>query len=514
MPLRGVSRQRGGQRPCCARRRLAKLAAVSSPDSANPTAATALTQSMRRAGNLLITLSGITPAASVFVMGQDVIHQAGTGALLCFVAAALLGITTAFVYAELSSAFPLTGGEYSMIGRTMGPSWGFMALGLNLVGGGLGQAVTALGLADYLAVVIPGLPPLPVALAVTVATTLVTLLNIRLNAKITGAFLLVELAALGVMTVLGLAHPHRSIAAIALAPVMTGGGGLVATPWAVIGLATASAIYAYNGYGGACYFGEEMFEARTKVAWVIFAALIVAVVAEFTPIAAALTGAGDLKGMLGANEPLPAFLMAAGGAAASKAVSLGVAVAIVNAMIAIGLINARQLYCSGRDGVWPGPVNRWVAAVHPQLALSPWIATLVMGAATAACCFLPLELLIMLTGTGLVMVYAGVSLAAIWGRANGTTAVGHYRMPLFPLWPALSLIGLVGVVIADVMDPASGRPSLIANVAVMVVSAAYYLLYLRRRGGWTLRGADGKPLEALEAEGLARGGEPLMSAPP
>ena len=38
-----------------------------------------------------------------------------------------------------------------MMGRAIGPSWGFMALGLNLFGGALGQAVTALGLADYLA---------------------------------------------------------------------------------------------------------------------------------------------------------------------------------------------------------------------------------------------------------------------------------------------------------------------------------------------------------------------------
>jgi amino acid transporter len=462
------------------------------------TAVTPLTRSMRRAGNLLITISAITPAASVFIMGQDVIHQAGTGAILCFAAAALLGLTTAFVYAELSSAFPLTGGEYSMIGRTMGPSWGFMALGLNLFGGALGQAVTALGLADYLGVVAPGIPALPVALAVTAATTLVTVLNIRLNAKITGVFLLVELAALGAITALGLGHPHRSFIEATLHPVMLSGAALIHTPWAVIGVGTAGAVYAYNGYGGAVYFGEEMYEARTKVAWVIFVSLAVVVLAEFIPIAAAIVGAADLKAMLGADKPLPTFLLASGGELIDKAVSFGVACAIINAMIAIGLINARQLYCSGRDGVWPGPVNRWVAAVHPRFN-SPWVATLVMGVATAACCLLPLELLIMLTGTGFVIVYAGVSVAAIAGRINRTTDVGHYRMPLYPLWPALSLLMLVGVAWAEVIDPDEGRPSLIANVVVMALSAAYYLLYLRRRGGWALRGADGTP---LEAEGL------------
>jgi amino acid transporter len=461
-----------------------------------------LGRSMRHVGNLLITISAITPAASVFIMGQQVTQQAGTGAILCFLAAGLLALMTAFVYAELSSAFPLTGAEYSMMGRTMGPSWGFMALGLNLFGGPVSQAVTALGLADYLGVVIPGLPTLPVALAVTVGTALVGVLNVRLNAKITGAFLLVELAALAVMTGLGVIHAHNPLVDLTLHPVIpTAGGGLGHAPLAAMGLGMAGAIYAYNGYGGAVYFGEEMYEARIKMAWVIFVSLGVAAVAEFAPIVAVLAGAPDLKAVLAAPAPYPAFLLAAGGPLVDKIVSLGVAFAIVNAMIAIGLINARQLFCSGRDGVWPGPLNRWAAAVHPRLR-SPWIATLAMGAATIACCFAPLSLLVILSGTNLVMLYAGVSAAVIAGRMNGTTAVGHYRMPLYPFWPVASLIGLAGVAWADLLDADSGRPSLIANLAVMGVSAAYYLLYLRRRGGWTLRGADGKPLEELEGEGL------------
>jgi hypothetical protein len=87
-------------------------------------------------------------------------------------------------------------------------------------------------------------------------------------------------------------------------------------------------------------------------------------------------------------------------------------------------------------------------------------------------------------------------------------------MPLYPLWPVVGLIGLGGVVFANILDPDSGRPSLIVNVGVMAISAAYYLFYLKRRGRWTLRGADGKPLEQLEAEGLAGGAGGLISAPP
>ncbi len=87
-------------------------------------------------------------------------------------------------------------------------------------------------------------------------------------------------------------------------------------------------------------------------------------------------------------------------------------------------------------------------------------------------------------------------------------------MPLYPLWPIAALAGLAGVLFATALDPDQGRPGLIANAAVMAVSAAYDLHYLKRRGGWALRGADGRTLEELEDEVLAGGAEAIMSAPP
>jgi len=224
-----------------------------------------------------------------------------------------------------------------------------------------------------------------------------------------------------------------------------------------------------------------------------------AVAAEFLPITAAMLGAGDLSAILGADSPLATFIASAGGPGLAKAVSLGVAFAIINAMIAIALINARQLYASGRDGVWPAAVNRAMTALHRRFN-SPWISCLVMGFATAAACLLKLDLLVMLTGTGIVVIYAGVSAAAIVGRINGTTGHGAYRMPLFPLAPVLALAALAAVIAADVFDPDVGRPSLIANVAVMLAAVAYYLVVLKRRGGWALRGEGGALLAAAQEE--------------
>jgi amino acid permease len=148
-------------------------------------------------GTLLITLSAVTPASSVFIIAPGVITQAGTGAFLSFAAAGVVGVFMAFVYAELSSAFPLTGGEYAIVGRTLGRLPGFMVMVLILVTQLLILAVIALGVGTYLEVVFPGLPGPVVAAAVCLLAAAAAVLDIKVNAWLTGIFLAIEMLALG-----------------------------------------------------------------------------------------------------------------------------------------------------------------------------------------------------------------------------------------------------------------------------------------------------------------------------
>src|SRR2546428_660323 len=103
-------------------------------DTVHPITAAQPTPRLRRGlrvlGALLITLSAITPASSVFIIAPGVMQQAGTGAIWSFLAAGVVGVFMAFVYAELASAFPLTGGEYAIVGRTLGRLPGFMIMGM------------------------------------------------------------------------------------------------------------------------------------------------------------------------------------------------------------------------------------------------------------------------------------------------------------------------------------------------------------------------------------------------
>jgi len=125
-----------------------------------------LRRGLRVLGTLLITLSAITPASSVFIISPGVIGQAGSGAFWSFVIAGVVGIFRAFVYAELASAYPLSGGEYAIVARTLGKLPGFVTLGLLLITQLLIIAVIALGVGTYLSVIFPNLNA-PTVAAVT-----------------------------------------------------------------------------------------------------------------------------------------------------------------------------------------------------------------------------------------------------------------------------------------------------------------------------------------------------------
>ncbi|GAA5157032.1 APC family permease [Pseudonocardia eucalypti] len=438
-------------------------------------------------GTLLITLSAITPASSVFIIAPGVMATAGTGAVASFLAAGVVGIFMAFVYAELSSAFPLTGGEYAIVGRTLGRLPGFMIMILIGFTNLLILAVIALGVGIYLGVVFPGLPAAPVAAVTCLLAAAFAVLDIKFNAVLTGIFLAIEMLALAAVCVLGFGNAHRSVGELLTAPVVAGtGGGLSPASLGVIVTATAVAIFAYNGYGGAVYFGEETENASRNIARAILWALGITVAVELIPVTAVLVGAPDLGELFGAPNMMAHFLDSVGGPTLSTLVSLGIAVAIVNAVLAILLMVARMLFSSGRDQAWPAPMSAGLRALHPRFG-TPWVATLVAGAIAAAVCFLDEKLLLVLTGTALVVVYFVLCVAALNGRRTGSTAHGSYRMPLFPLPPLLAMAALAYVGYVSATDPEIGRPSLIVTAVVLVVAAAYYLLWVRRRGGWVMR---------------------------
>ena len=444
-----------------------------------------LVRSLGVVGVLFLTLSVATPASSVFVIIPGMLQVAGSGAIWAMVLAGIVCVATAFVYAELSSAWPVAGGEYVAVAKTLGPLAGFVMLGVNVFNNLFFPPVAGLGISAVLSTIWPGLPMVPIAVAVVAASTLVALLQIRVNAWVTGIFLLVEVLALVAIVALGFSDVARPFGEFLLHPVMPQTAALVPASPASIGLATSIAIFALNGYGAAVYFGEEMNEAPRLIAKAILASLVLTLLFEIAPTIAGLLGAPNLYAFVTADDPFGLLARTHGGDAMAAAIAIGVVVAIVNAVIACILACARFFYGTARDGSWGRPLDAWMAQIHPRLG-SPWVGTLIVGGVGIACCFLPLTLLLVLSGTGLVAIYAGIAVAAMVGRRSGTTDHAPYRMPLYPVAPIVTLLALGYVVWTSWLDLEEGRPGLIMTGVQILGSAGYYWIVLRRRGGWNV----------------------------
>ncbi|OYY90888.1 MAG: amino acid transporter [Sphingomonas sp. 28-66-16] len=450
-----------------------------------PAAPPALVRSLGVVGVLFLTLSVTSPVSSLFVIVPGMMRVAGTGAIWAMLLAGLVCVATAYVYAELSSNWPVAGGEYVMVARTLGPMSGFVMLGVNVFNNLLFPPAVGLGLASVLGVVIPGIPAIPLAVTVVAGATLVSLLHIRVNAWVTGIFLLIEVLAVLAVVALGFGHAVRPLGAMLTDPVMSSaiGDALIPTSAASIGLATSIAIFALNGYGAAVYFGEEMHEAPRKIARAVFWAVGLTLLLEGLPLVAVLVGAPDLPELLASDDPFGLIVRMRAGDTAAMWVSIGVAVAIVNAIIACILACARFFYGTARDRCWGRPIDNWLVTIHPRVG-SPWISTLIVGGAGIACCFLPLELLLVLSGTGLVAIYAGIALALMAGRRSGLLDKAPFKSPLYPLMPVVTLLALGYVVWLNWLDLEEGRMGLIMTGVQMIASALYYWFVLRRRGRW------------------------------
>lgn len=345
--------------------------------------------------------------------------------------------------------------------------------------------VAGLGIAAVMAAVIPGLPAVPIAGAVVVGAMLIAMLDIRINALVTGVFLLTEVLVLAAVAWLGFSGIERPLVELLTAPVMVAGDALVPTGAAAIGVATVIGIFALNGYGVAVYFAEEMHDAPRRIAHAILWALLATLVLEGVPLIAALMETPNLARFFAAEDPFGPLVTVRAGNTAAALVAVAVVIAIANAIIAGILACARFFYGTARDESWGRPIDVWLATVHPRWG-SPHIGTLLVGGIGVACCFLTIQLLLVLSGTGLVAIYAGIALAVIVGRRTGRTAQAHYRMPLYPLPPLITLAALGYVVWTSWLDAGEGRSGLIVTATQIAAAAGYYWFALRRRG-WTVR---------------------------
>jgi fructoselysine transporter len=420
----------------------------------------------------------LSPVGSVYITGAGVLHLAGSGAALAFIAGGVISAIMALLYAELGAAFPGAGGIYASLARILGPSGAFPCIALQMVTGAPMMAFTAMGLADYVRVLAPGAPYMAITLGTLALACGIGMLKIRTSALITGLFLVVEGVALAVVTAVALLHPARSLSHVIAHPVYVAHGALVPVPWAALGLSVVAGVYATAGANWALFFAEEMPDAQRRMGRVTAWAGVVASVTIAVPMVLIVMSAADLKTMLSSEAPIAAFLSATGGHAAAVFVSVGVIAAIFNNQVALGMALARFMFATGRDGIWPGAVNRAFARLHTGWR-SPVQATILLGAVSALAVLLGERVLLIII-SGNVFEYLLMGFAVLAGRRAGTTG-RWFRIALHPAVPVLAFVVVAALILADWMDEDAGRPSIVLLSGVFLASLAYCRVRLRGR---------------------------------
>ena len=434
----------------------------------------------------LLTMSTLSPALSVFVYGGEILKSAGTGAAIAFLAGIVAALIWGVLYGELGAAFPHAGGEYAGITGTLGATVGFVDIAMLVVVYPVSNALTAVGFTTYLRFLWPDIPIQSTAAAAMAVAGLVGILNIRTNVLITGLFLAAELAALVILTGCGLLHPARSLMETVVHPLSVQAGALSPVTAGMIALAAVSASYATVGGNQAINYGEEMIDARRRMGWVVLGACMIGAVFTAGPMIAVILGAPDLAATLGEDAPLSVFLRQRAGPTVASLVSLAVAMAIFNALLAQILQQSRFLFSLSRDRLWTPSLNTLLTAIHPRFE-SPWMATLAIALVSIPLCFVgEWTLLVMVSGQAVVGLTL-VSLATFVGRRRRSTGVGGFRSPLYPLFPLLGLVVAIAFAVADLLDADTGRPSLLLLGGMLLLAWIYLITVLRKRpSGWSI----------------------------
>lgn len=309
------------------------------------------------------------------------------------------------------------------------------------------------------------------------------------SAWVTGIFLGIEMLAVVALIYAGLRHPARSIADVVLHPIaLDAAGNFGPVALGAMALAGVSAAYATAGGNQAIAFGEELAQPHSHMGRVVLLAGLIGAFATAIPVIAVVIGARDLSSVLMSPVPFSAFVTTVAGPDAGHALSVGVIVAVFNALIASVMFEGRLFFSLGRDKIFHPTINATLARVHGSSG-APRMATLFVGAISAACCLLDTHVLVVFI-SGLTVYSLGlVSVAVLVGRKRLLTGQpGYWRSPLFPLAPVLGLILAAGFAGADLLDADAGRPSLLLLGAMIVIGLLWHHWVLRRRpGGWTPR---------------------------
>ncbi|MGW4346169.1 amino acid permease [Streptomyces sp. NPDC004690] len=419
---------------------------------------------------------GAIVGTGIFVGLSDSVAQAGPAVVVSFVLAAITCVLTAFAFAELGGAIPVSGSSYSFAYAGLGESTAFLVGWCLLLEYGVSVSAVAVGWSQYVNELLHsltgwqlpavlsagpgdgGVVNLPAVIVIALAAVLLVR-GVRESARATAAMAILKLVILVAFCAIGFtAFKHGNLTPFSPA----GLGG--------IGAGTTAAFFSYIGFDAITTAGEEAKNPRRDIPLAI---LVCIGVVTLLYCAVALAAIGAIGG--GQVGDRPAALsyvvnVVTGSSVGGAVIAFGAVVAIASVVLAVMYGQTRILLSMSRDGLVP----RVFEKVSPKTS-TPVAGTLIVAVVFALpAAFASLDAVVNLCTIGTLATMAVVNVAVIALRRRQPDLARSFRVPLYPVVP------LLGVVCCLYLMYETGWSTWLQFAGFLAAGALVYVLYGRR----------------------------------
>ncbi|AEY92306.1 MULTISPECIES: amino acid permease [Streptomyces] len=435
---------------------------------------------------------GAIVGTGIFVGLSDSVAQAGPAVVVSFVLAALTCVFTAFSFAELGGAIPVSGSSYSFAYAGLGESTAFLVGWCLLLEYGISISAVAVGWSEYVnellhsltGLQLPaalsagpgdgGLVNLPAVLVIAMASVLLVR-GVRESARATAAMAAVKLAILLAFCAIG----YSAFKDGNLTPFSPAGlGG--------IGAGTTAAFFSYIGFDAITTAGEEAKNPRRDVPVAI---MVCMGLVTLLYCAVALAAIGAIGGDRVAGHPAALSYVVnevTGSTVGGGVIAFGAVVAIASVVLAVMYGQTRILMSMSRDGLIP----RVFEKVSPKTS-TPVAGTLIVAVVFALpAAFASLDAVMNLCTIGTLAIMAVVNIVVIALRRREPGLARSFRVPLYPVAP------LLGVAFCLYLMYETGWRTWLQFAVFLAVGLLVYGVYGRRHSTLARPAAEVTPAGA------------------
>lgn len=435
---------------------------------------------------------GIVVGAGIFKTPSLVAANASSeaGVMLVWLAGGVISLAGALCYAELATTYPNAGGDYHYLGRAFGKDLAFLFAWARMTIIQTGSiALLAFVFGDYASQLLQldgaYSPGIYAALLVVVLTG-INVAGIQQGKWTQNLLTLVEVCGVLLVIVAGLVlASSASVPPLAAAVSSNGDAAAAATPPTAFGLAMVFVLLTYGGWNEAAYISAEVYGAqqkRTMARALVWSILLITALYLLINLAY-MRGLG-LAAMRRSDVVAADLMRAAIGQRGAQVISLLITVSAITSANATVLTGGRSNYALGRDFPLFGWLGRWRGEGG---ANTPRNALLVQGAIALALVALGARtregFATMVDYTAPIFwvffLLTGISLFVL--RVREPNVARPFRVPLYPLTPALFCVAALYVLQSSVAYVADKGIGALVGVAVLIAGVPLLLLARLRR---------------------------------